>query len=389
MKGEEKAVLIEKLLANRIAPEELRLLREAVDADDLSVILQRIYDLNVTHIMRLSAVEGALDRMNRVKNRKRNEKFLRSIRNGFRDLDQPKKQVILAEGDSWFNYPILLTDVIDRIGMDPDLAVYSIASGGDWLLNMLTAQEYVEELSVLHPDVFLISAGGNDLVGSRRLATILQPKGASAEYASNDWAKELVRKANPRIPREEARFEKGCSYLSKDFFALLMFFHLQYYFLMKGVLQGRNGEGKFPGIRIITQGYDYPIPSHKKKFGLNPVNWYRPVIRTLLGHGGWLKAPMQLRGIRDEAAQKDIVYSMIYLFNEMMIEMGGIFNGRCHDERVSHIDSRTLLAENDWTDELHPMPARFMQIGDVFVDCIKKRRSPDYDHVYIVNPARK
>lgn len=388
---EEKATLIDKLLANGISHTELILLRENVDANDLSVILQRIYDLNESHIFRLSAVEERVDRMNRIKNRKRNERFMRSIRNGFRDPGKPKKQVILAEGDSWFNYPILLTDVIDRIGMDPDLAVYSIASGGDWLLNMLSAQDYVEELSILHPDVFLISAGGNDLVGSRRLATILEPGAQCAEFGKNEWAQQLLERKDYtlKIPLEKDRFDKGCSYLSKDFFALLMFFHLQYYFLMSGILEGRGSGSKFPNIRIITQGYDYAIPSYKKKWGINPLKWYRPIIRSFLGHGSWLKTPMQLRGITNEAAQKDIVYSMIYLFNEMMIEMGGLFNRRCGDRRVCHIDSRTLLTEDDWTDELHPTPAKFMEIGSVFVDCIKNRRDPDYGHVYIVKDNRK
>ena len=59
--------------------------------------------------------------------------------------------------------------------MENNFAVWSLASGGDWLLNMLSARQYVEELSVLHPDVFLISGGGNDLVGSSRLAAVVEP----------------------------------------------------------------------------------------------------------------------------------------------------------------------------------------------------------------------
>ena len=54
--------------------------------------------------------------------------------------------VILAEGDSWFNYPVLLSDVLDWVGMEPDMIVYSVAEGGDWFLNILSARKYVEHL---------------------------------------------------------------------------------------------------------------------------------------------------------------------------------------------------------------------------------------------------
>ena len=123
-----------------------------------------IYDLNESTILQLASLEKMLVRMNTIKNAQRNQRFSGKFV-ASSDSRAPQTPGGTGEGDSWFNYPIILTDIIDRIGMDPDLAVYSIASGGDWLLNMLHAREYVEELSVSHPDWFLISGGGNDLVG--------------------------------------------------------------------------------------------------------------------------------------------------------------------------------------------------------------------------------
>ena len=200
----EKKELIEKLLANTILHEELATLRKDIDADDLSFIIQKIYDLNETYIFKLAALESMLEKLNAIKNAQRNQVFSKKIRAGFRDLNDKSHIMVLAEGDSWFNYPIILTDIIDRINMDKDLAVYSIASGGDWLLNMLTGREYVEELSISHPDWFLISGGGNDLVGSRRLATILQPDGGSVEYQKNGWAQSLIDNAE-KTPGSFAR----------------------------------------------------------------------------------------------------------------------------------------------------------------------------------------
>ena len=382
---EETYKLIGKLLANEILHEELVVLRKDVDADDLSYIIQKIYDLNETYIFKLAALESILEKLNKIKNAQRNKAFFKKIRDGFRDLNNKSNITILAEGDSWFNYPVILTDIIDRISMDKNLAVYSIASGGDWLLSMLTGRQYVEELSILHPDWFLISGGGNDLVGSRRLATILQPDGGSIEYAKNEWARSLIDNAEQtEIPLKED-FYDGLPFLSKDFYALLMFFHLQYFFLFKGILEGgRSSEPKFNGIRIITQGYDYPLPSFGKRLGINPITWYLPFIRMFLGHGGWLKGPLQIRGINDRENQRKVLYSMIYLFNEMMIEMGSLFNESQPKPRVFHIDSRDSVGENGWADELHPRPVHFIKTGLTFINCIKQDKPPTYKSVYVV-----
>lgn len=384
--------LIECLLANNITIAELQELRDGdpndpqaqgITAEELSIIIQRIYDLNERYILELSTVDGLLRTLNNIKNKKRNARFDKKIKRGFRNIkDQSgQKKVILAEGDSWFNYPVLLTDIIDRIAMEKDFALHSLAAGGDWFLNMLSARQYVEELSILYPDVFLISGGGNDLVGSRRLAAILDPKGNSgSEYNNSVWAKQLVTNADTtHVPFVKARFDNGVQYLSKDFFALLMFFHLQYHSLIHGLTKKSS---KFAGMKIITQGYDYPIPSYKKDFGLWPQRWYVPFIRMFLGHGIWLKTPMMMRGLKDPQAQRDVLYAMIYLFNEMMIDTGNQF--KSHGvSTVFHIDSREFVGEKGWTDELHPKPAKQISIGEVFVKCINGEK-PTYGNVYVV-----
>jgi hypothetical protein len=271
--------------------------------------------------------------------------------------------------------------------MEKNLAVYSIASGGDWLLNMLTGRQYVEELSVMHPDWFLISGGGNDLVGSRRIAAILQPTRDSTGFQLNQWAQDLFNNSNKTYVHSDTEaFHDGLHYLSKDFYALLMFFHLQYYYLFSKIYPQDRNECKFPDLQIITQGYDYPIPSFKKNFGPDPTLWYVPFIRKFLGHGEWLKGPMQIRGLNDPVHQRNVLYTMIYLFNEMMIELGSFFNKDPLMKRIYHIDSRGSIPMNGWADELHPKPKYFMRTGSVFVDCIQQRKPPTYEHVYVVDP---
>jgi len=381
--------LIKKLLRNEIDIPGLQILKKNITATELSIIIQRIYDLNERYILEISNVDGFLRYLNNYKNRTRNRYFTRKIKRGFRQPGNPHRKVIVAEGDSWFNYPLILTDIIDRIRMEKDFALYSVAGGGDWLLNMLAAREYVEELTIIRPDVFLISGGGNDLVGSRRLAAILDATGNSNEFENNEWAKALIKTAEQRsndpkkqnsVPLDKTKFDTGIKYLSKDFFALLMFFHLQYHSLVGGVLK----TAKFDGVKIITQGYDFAVPSSKLRLGPNPFLWYVPFIRMFLGHSSWLKVPLLLRGVPDVGnTHSDIIYAMIYLFNEMVIEMGSTYNVG-DKKKVFHIDSRGLIDADGWVDELHAKPEYTMKIGKVFIGCIKDNLSPTYDGVYVV-----
>lgn len=115
-----------------------------------------------------------------------------------------------------------------------------------------------------------------------------------------------------------------------------------------------------------------------------------------LGHGTWLKVPLEIRRIGDITTQEQIVYAMIYLFNEMMIQTGACFNeinaqnpsGR---KRVCHIDSRGSIGKDGWTDELHAHPCHFINTGRVFSYCIHDHNHShsSYDHVYIVSVILK
>lgn len=384
-----KQELIEKLVGNDITPEQLRELCKTANEKDISIIVQWIYDLNEDRVHELAAVERMLQKLNDAKNLTRNGRFRNKIDAGFRDGKDCR--VILAEGDSWFNYPVVLTDVIDWLGMEKNFAIYSIASGGDWFMNMLNEQQYIEELSLVYPDVFLVSGGGNDIVGARRVAAIVDPdKNGVAELHKNAWAKNLIENANPDfIPLRKKLYDRGLPFLSKEFFALLMLFHVQYYYLFKHILckgsEDPGIKGKFYPMKVITQGYDYALPKGTApKFSFRPRRWYVPLIRQL-GHGIWLQTPLQMRGITNKEDQRAIVYCLIYFFNEMMIHTGKIFNEKKGlGDTVYHIDSRESVGEKGWSDELHPLPQKFRQTAATIAYCINQRKLPTYDHVYVV-----
>ncbi len=71
---------------------------------------------------------------------------------------------IVSEGDSWFQYPWLLDDVIDHLMAKADLAIFSLGGAGHLLADMVAEGEIPEALSRERPEFFLISGGGNDLM---------------------------------------------------------------------------------------------------------------------------------------------------------------------------------------------------------------------------------
>ena len=95
-----------------------------------------------------------------------------------------------------------------------------------------------------------------------------------------------------------------------------------------------------------------------------------------------------MRGIVQGNQQRNMLYAMIYLFNEMMIHTGKLFNS-IYPGSVYHIDARGTVDDQGWTDELHPKPKKFMQIAEQFIHCIRADRQPTFDHTFVVNYKMK
>ena len=74
---------------------------------------------------------------------------------------------IVSEGDSWFQYPFLLDDVIDQLF--DQFAIFSLDAAGDLLQDMKKQDELSGAITAEQPQVVLLSGGGNDLLGDGRL----------------------------------------------------------------------------------------------------------------------------------------------------------------------------------------------------------------------------
>lgn len=234
---------------------------------------------------------------NAMSKRRRQKKYSRKIESGWTGLR------IVSEGDSWFQYPFLLSDVIDQLF--DDYAIYSLGAAGDLVQDMLDQDEVLQAVRQHKPHVFLISGGGNDLLGDGMLKTALHPFKAGKppkDYPNATFAKRL----------------KDIIGVYRSIFASLL--------------------AEFPNLKILCHGYDYAQPANAR----------------------WLGKPMAALGIKDKALQAQIVAELINRFNTALVSLASEFPGSV--VRVSCLDS----VGNNWHDELHPNNTGYAAAADKF-----------------------
>lgn len=208
--------------------------------------------------------------------------------------------VIVSEGDSWFQYPILLADVIDHLS--ERYAIKSLDAGGDTLARMLADDEALTAIERTGATILLLSAGGNDLLAGGELAGHLL-------------------EADPLLAPE--------AHLKPSFDAVLADVCAGYHGLLARIA------AEAPQVRVICHGYDVPIPAG----------------------GRWLGRPMASRGILDPATQRGIARAMMDRFNAALAEVCGRF------AHAVHVDCRGAVGDGRWHDELHPTDAGFAAVA--------------------------
>ncbi|HYC84456.1 MAG TPA: hypothetical protein VEB86_04505 [Chryseosolibacter sp.] len=326
-----------------------------VTFEDIRACIFRVFDINQTIFQEESDAAIA---PNIKSQRKREKRFYERMRNGF---DRSKGKVIVAEGDSWFEFPQAIADIIDHLNENDNYNIYCLAYGGDWITNIIYEGKYIEKLSTLNPDVFLVSGGGNDMVGSDRLGLMLcgtpnqQPKYKSKkEY--NDKNTRLYGENMPSLDDEGfTTLTHVQQHVKPAFYSFMWLLKLQYRLMFNGIRK------KHPLMKIITQAYDYAIPSpdyHGFFISL------RRIVNRKLQTGRWLYIPMVANGIRDRGLQAQLIRYLIDEFNDMFADITQQI------DNVYHIDCRGVAGKDDWFDELHLKSEKYGVVAKAYRDCI-------------------
>jgi len=251
--------------------------------------------------------------------------------------------VLVSEGDSWFQFPVLLSDVIDDLANDYN--VWSVDAAGDTLQNMVfDGAEYMQALRRNAGSVkaFLFSGGGNDIVGEdargKSVVTQIVKRFQAGQPVS--WYLDT-----PAV-EQKLRFVEDC---------------------YRRVLD--NVAREFPALPVICHGYDYAVP------GGGPGETRSPSWAAV---DKWLGRPMREElGIDDPALQRAIVHELIDRLNLVLQRLCGGSYASGLFRNAWHVDVRGTVGAR-WADELHPTDDGFASVTGLFGTVLRKAlRLPD------------
>lgn len=348
---------------------------------------------------RSTAFNGLIGRLNKKSNRKKLRKYTRKADSVFTNKKRyPENKIVMIEGDSWFQYPLFLKDVSDHLEKRKKIAVYSLAAGGDWMANMISGFEYKTKYKKINPDVFIISGGGNDMLGNKGVTRFVnrEPIHSQSPFLNDYKEYVILRMSHKPVPLcnesfcppsyhdytdslktlqsnlDSIQIEKiveGRRYVNKNFYKFLVSIKLEYKILFESLY--KLNPSHFDSLKIITQGYDYAIPNSSQKIG----------VRLLLPNGKWLDGPLESIGIRDQEIKESIVMAMMFDFNEMLIELGKEY------PNIYHVDVRGFIRHMEytnkkkkgryWFDEIHPKNYIFKKIAEVYSTIIEDKAEKD------------
>lgn len=241
-----------------------------------------------------------------------------------------KGPVIVAEGDSWFEYPFTRDCIMV---LSKSYKIFCRARAGDTVAAMLAQDEVLPAVRTIMPDLVLISIGGNDIVDDlpryvKRFASDLPRTGPAYVERST------YRRALRRLFRS---MEPTC----------------------KTILD--------LGVDIIASGYDYPNPRDLGEGG----QWIGPVLK-------------QKRNIDDRPLWHYITKHMIDLYEiEMRAFVAAMNKGRDIGAQMSFVSGVNAVNDGsyapdfgainlNWNDEMHPHDAGFARLAARIADKIEQ-----------------
>ena len=240
--------------------------------------------------------------------------------------------VILAMGDSWFDYPLdgdeialASTDIIAQL---PGAAAVkpltlNIAHYGDTSTQIFGLGKQHQVVGLLadpanwrgsgKPDAILISAGGNDIIGD-----------CFCIYLGYETLGE------PAL--DEQRYQGALASIEASYRSLISFRDL-----------------RMPGVPIFAHCYDFPFPTGVGVLCLGP--WLKPG----LDYTGWGYEP----GVE--------------VCHRMLTDFRAVLAGLASDAANLFVlvDTQGTLGANDWANELHPFPPGFGRLSGRFVATLR------------------
>lgn len=244
------------------------------------------------------------------------------------------RPVVVAEGDSWFDYAPGF-DILDQLKGSYGYQIHKHASAGDTLVNMawgtgirrnfaevppqfLLTQESIRKH---RPKFLLLSGGGNDIAGDE-FAAFLNHRDSGLDPFRQAYAEQVI-----------DVFERA------------------YRHIIDSALKIKDD------LHILVHGYAYSIPN-----GTAVINFpfgFRFV-------GPWLRPALARNRLDFGTTGREVIRRLMGMHNDMLARLEDKYAGRLH-----YIDLRDIISERDWVNELHPTNDGFRRVAAKFHERMK------------------
>ena len=232
---------------------------------------------------------------------------------------------IVAEGDSWFDYPFM-KDIIDHL-RNRGYAIYKESHFGDTLEDMVYGtkirkrdnknlgsanwKKTHDAIKKYNPRFVLFSACGNDVIG------------ASLDFYIN-------------------HHKSGLTHIRNDVFEYML-----NKFMKKGIEDFCKAVWNIKNdIHIIMDGYDYGVPTGKSFHHIR---------------GPWILPTFKAKYINDKSEMKRIIKFLVDKFNKMLKDLDN------KHKNFHHIKLSGMFPnEHDWDNEIHLKAAGFKKVSELY-----------------------
>jgi hypothetical protein len=235
---------------------------------------------------------------------------------------------VLAEGDSWFDYPVPLFGggIIPRLENALGVPVLNLAEAGDQARYMLGVRErkiLIEQLTNGCPaggpwDAMLFSGGGNDIVDNPMVL----------------WIRDFDARLPPAALIHQPRLDAALALVRAGYEDLI-------------TLRDRLS----PRTRLFFHAYDFVIPDG----------------RGVCFHGPWLKPTYDMRGFPNQASADAVTRILLQQFAAILQSL------ESSHPNVTFVNGQGTLAPHtsSWHNELHPSQGGFNAFATLFHRALK------------------
>jgi hypothetical protein len=229
---------------------------------------------------------------------------------------------VMAEGDSWFDYPYPAFGggIVKRLQKRLGVPILNLAEAGDEVRFMLGVKQRARLVQSLREgcpaggpwDAVLFSGGGNDIVDNPMAL----------------WVKDWNPGTAPADHLHQPRFDIALGLVRAGYEDLIA---------LRDALS--------PDTQLVFHGYDFALPDGRGACHLGP----------------WLKPTFDLRGFPTQAAGAAVVRRMLEQFAAMLDSLTA-------NPRVTVVATQGTLAPkaSSWHNELHPAKTGFDTFAELF-----------------------